>query len=125
MKRKPRFVGTLTNRLVYENLPEGVLEKIKEKTPKTKGDNYRYRFHQSLTPEAGKEELKKVINSVETLASISQTKEEFLKLMEKYRLQRKLPFINQEIIDEKNRIQADFDKKFEALLSVPFPKEDD
>jgi hypothetical protein len=102
-----------------------VLEKIKEKTPKTKGDNYRYRFHQSLTLEAGKEELKKVINSVETLASISETKEEFLKLMEKYRLQRKLPAIDQKIIDNKEIVQADFDKKFEALLSVPFNKEDE
>jgi hypothetical protein len=125
IKKRPAFIGTLTNKLVYENLPEGVLEKIKEKIPKTKGDNYRYRFHQSLTPEVGKEELKKVINSVETLASISQTKEEFLKLMDKYRLQKKLPAIDQKIIDEKELIQADFDKKFEALLSVPFTKEDE
>jgi hypothetical protein len=125
MKAKPSFVGTLTNKLVYENLPEGILEKLKEKTPKTKSGNYKYRFHQSLTPEVGKEVLKKVINSVETLASISETKEEFLKLMEKYRLQRRLPAIDQKVIDDKEQIQADFDKKFEALLSVPFIKEDE
>jgi P63C domain len=126
LKKRPAFIGTLTNKLVYENLPEGVLEKIKEKTPKTKGDNYRYRLHQSLTPEVGKEELKKVINSVETLASISQTKEEFLRLMEKYRQQRKLPAIDQKVmIDEKEQIQTNFDRKFEALLRVPFAKEDE
>ena len=41
MKRKPSFIGTLTNELVYKNLPEGtvILEKIKEKTPRTKGGN--------------------------------------------------------------------------------------
>lgn len=126
MKIKPSFIGTLTNKLVYENMPEGsfILPKLKEKTPKTKGGHWRYKLHQSLT-ETGKEALKKVINSVETLASISETKEEFLKLIEKYRLQRKLPAIDLDSIeDEKKRIQADFDKKFEALLSVPSPKED-
>jgi hypothetical protein len=39
MKIKPSFIGTLTNKLIYENMPEGsfVLPKLKEKTPKTKG----------------------------------------------------------------------------------------
>ena len=40
-EKKPSFIGTLTNELVYKNLPKGtvILEKIKEKTPRTKGGN--------------------------------------------------------------------------------------
>ncbi|WP_295649393.1 P63C domain-containing protein [uncultured Mucilaginibacter sp.] len=79
IKRKPRFIGHITNRFVYLNMPAGtyILEKIKGKTPKTKGGNYKFRFHQSLTPEKGWEELRKVIYAVEALASISDTKDKF------------------------------------------------
>jgi hypothetical protein len=87
IKRKPMFIGKLTNELVYKNMPKGifVLDKLKEKTPKTDSGNYKYRLHQSLTPEMGREALKKVIYSVEALASISDSKAKFLRLMkEKY-----------------------------------------
>ena len=52
IKRKPMFIGKLTNELVYKKLPKGVfvLDKLKAKTPKTEGGNYKYRLHQSLTP---------------------------------------------------------------------------
>jgi hypothetical protein len=91
-------------------LPKGtvVLEKIKEKTPKTKKGHYRYRFHQSLTPEIGREELKKVINSVEALASISENKEEFLKLMDK-----KYSSSQKEVTKE------EFDQKLKNLVNAP------
>lgn len=56
IKRKPQFVGRLTNELVYKKLPKGsfILEKLKKKTPKTKSGNYIYRLHQSLTPDVGR-----------------------------------------------------------------------
>lgn len=94
IKRKPQFIGRLTNEFVYKNLPKGtfVLDKLKEKTPKTEGGNYRYRLHQSLTPEVGKEALKKVIYSIETLAAISDTKAKFKRLIQDRYGQRELPF---------------------------------
>jgi len=122
MKTKPSFIGTLTNKLIYENMPEGsfVLPKLKEKTPKTKGGHWRYKLHQSLT-ETGREALKKVIYSVETLASISKTKQEFLRLMEeKYHSRPSL--ISSELDIKEERIKKDFDRKFKALLSVPLEK---
>ena len=84
INRKPQFIGHLTNKFIYKNLPKGVfvLDALKSKTPKTKGGNYKVRLHQSLTEDKGREALKKVLYSVETLASISDTKEDFLKLME-------------------------------------------
>lgn len=94
IKRKPQFIGRLTNEFVYKNLPKGtfVLDKLKEKTPKTEAGNYRYRLHQSLTPEVGKEALKKVIYSIETLAAISDTKAKFKRLIQDRYGQRELPF---------------------------------
>ncbi|RIA93311.1 P63C domain-containing protein [Glomus cerebriforme] len=69
IRRKPRFIGWLTSELVYKNLPKGsfVLEKIKERTPKTKGGYYGKRFYRSLTPE-GRKALEERINTVKTIA---------------------------------------------------------
>ena len=64
------FIGHLTNKFIYKNLPKGtfVLDALKENTPKTKGGNYKVRLHQSLTEDKGREALKKVLYSVEALA---------------------------------------------------------
>lgn len=128
IKKKPLFVGKLTNELVYKNMPKGifVLEKLKDKTPKTKGGNYRYRLHQSLTENAGKEALKKVIYSIETLAAISDTKTKFLRLVKDRYGQRELPF---EDLDEKPQVKkienpTNFDKILKGMLSVPPPPKD-
>jgi len=83
IRRKPRFIAVLTNKYIYKQLPDGVLERIKEVTPKTKSGNYIYRFHQSLTPEIGREHQKKLIHEVTALATVSDTKEDFQRLFEK------------------------------------------
>lgn len=94
IKRKPQFIGHITNRFVYQNMPKGVfiLTKLKSKTPKTTGGNYKYRLHQSLTPEIGRETLKKVIYTVEALASISNDKNMFIKLISEKYGQKEIPF---------------------------------
>jgi hypothetical protein len=93
-------------------MPKGtiVLERLKEKTPRTKGGNYRCRFHQSLTAEVGREELKKVIYTVEALASISQDREEFLTLMKrKYSSPKETEEIS----------STEFEQKLKTLASTP------
>lgn len=88
IRNKPSFIGKLTSKYIYDMLPKGVVDKIKEKAEKTEGGNYRYRWHQSLTPEVGKEHLKKQIHEVTTLMSISQSKEHFNSLFkQKYNLE--------------------------------------
>lgn len=76
---KPSFIGRLTTKYVYDMLPDGVLEKIKEGTPKTANGNWKYKFHQSLSPEIGREHLKKQIIETTMIMRMSRTKEEFLK----------------------------------------------
>lgn len=110
-KNNPWFFGTLTNELVYKKLPKGVLEALKIKTPKSK------RFHQSLTPEIGREHLKKQIHSVEAYAKISDTKEGFLKFVEKaYPFQQKL---SSKKLDEQQAQEVDFDKALKNAINTP------
>ena len=71
IKNKPSFIGKLTTKYIYDLLPDGVVDKIKEKTGKTDKGNWKYKWHQSLTPEIGREHLKKQIIEVTTLMSIS------------------------------------------------------
>ena len=99
IKKKPQFVGRLTNKLIYEKLPRGVLVKLKENTPRTEGGNWKYKLHQSLTPEVGREHLKKQLYEVTALASVSKNKREFLQFMEKKYGQLELPFTDIEELE--------------------------
>jgi len=83
IRNKPSFIGKLTTKYIYERLPKGVLEKIKETIGKTEKGNYKYRFHQSLTPDIGREHLKKQIHEVTALMAVSDSKEQFAALFQK------------------------------------------
>lgn len=76
---KPSFIGKLTTKYVYDMLPDGVVEKIREITPKTEKGNWKYKFHQSLSPEIGREHLKKQIIETTMIMKMSKNKEEFIK----------------------------------------------
>jgi hypothetical protein len=104
--------------LVYKNLPKGVLEELKERTPKTKGGFLKYNLHRSLT-ETGREALKKVIYTIEALASISKDKNEFRRLVKKkFHPNRELPFIDADAMDNKKE-ETDFDKMLDICLNTP------
>jgi hypothetical protein len=126
IKRKPQFIGHLTNKFVYENLPKGifVLEKLKQKTPKTVTGNFRYRLHQSLTPDVGREALKKVIYSIEALASVSNNKRQFVKLVEEKYGQKEIPFSEFERLDniEIETELSYFNKKLKKAIEYRAPK---
>lgn len=83
IRNKPSFIGKLTVKYIYDKLPKGVFEKIREKTPKSDKGNYKYKLHQSLTPDVGREHLKKQLHEVTALMSISESKEQFNALFDK------------------------------------------
>ena len=124
IRRKPRFIGFLTNELVYKNLPKGsvMLKEIKARTPKTKGGHYKKRFHQSLTP-LGKKFAGEAINTVRTLAWVSgKDRNKFRRLVkERLQLERELPYIDIEAMDD-NENQTKVDKVLGALLKTPVEK---
>ena len=123
IRQKPSFIGKLTRKYIYEELPKGVVEKIQEKVEKTEKGNWKYKWHQTLTPEIGREHLKRQIIEVTTLMSISQSKEQFDALFQqKYHKVVQLEMEFNEVVEEPKTY--DFDTKFMiALSSNPHRKE--
>jgi len=95
------------------------LEELKERTPRTTGGYPKYNLHQSLT-ETGREALKKVINTVETLAWVSKgDKNKFLRVVkERFHPDRDLPYIDIEAMDDEKK-ETSFDKMLDACLNTP------
>lgn len=78
IKKRPGVVGTWTNKLVYNRLPNGVLDELKRKTPKSVKGNYTAKFFQSLTPEIGHPELSAQIYKVVGIMRISKDWKDFI-----------------------------------------------
>ncbi|MEO3474004.1 P63C domain-containing protein [Roseomonas sp. CAU 1739] len=78
------YIGKLTNELIYERLPPGVLEELRSKNPRDpiKGRR-RYTHHRFLTDEVGNPHLEKQIVAVTTLLSVSDDWDEFARLFSK------------------------------------------
>jgi len=72
------YIGKLTNKLIYEQLPNGVLEELRKKNPRDPETKRRKRtHHQTLTIDVGHPHLDKQILVVTTLLSISDTWSDF------------------------------------------------
>lgn len=82
-KNHPQYVGKIINKYVYEKLPPGVLNELKNKNPSNENGNRLYRHHQFLSSDIGDENLSKQITQVITLMKISKDVNEFKKFMEK------------------------------------------
>ena len=78
INKRPRVIGKWTNKLIYEQLPKGVLEELKVKTPKSPEGNYTARFFQSLTPDIGHPELTSQIYKVVGIMQISDNWNDFI-----------------------------------------------
>ncbi len=78
IKRRPGVVGHWTNNLIYKQLPPGVLEELKSKTPKSEAGNYTARLFQSLTSDIGSPHLQNQLVSVITLMKISKDWDDFM-----------------------------------------------
>lgn len=127
IKNKPSFIGKLTTKYIYEQLPKGVVDKIKEKTGKTEKGNWKYKWHQSLTPEIGREHLKKQIIEVTTLMSISQTKEEFDDLFQRKYHSKPIQLQIEFEEDSKPSVRKttdDFDKGMDKILGYTIDEDE-
>jgi hypothetical protein len=81
-KRTP-YVGKLINQYIYEQLPPGVLETLREKNPRTSTGRRAHKHHQFLTTNTGSPHLDRQIATVTTLMRISEDKKQFEELFEK------------------------------------------
>lgn len=78
IKKRPGVVGKWTNKVIYEQLPKGVLDELKTKTPKSSSGNYTARFFQSLTLDVGHPHLSAQLNQVIAIMRISDNWQEFM-----------------------------------------------
>lgn len=78
------YIGKLTNALIYEQLPNGVLDELRAKNPRDPETKRRkHTHHEFLTNEIGHPHLEKQIVAVTTLLSVSDTWAEFTRLFSK------------------------------------------
>lgn len=82
-KAKPSYAGKLTNEYIYHYLPKGVLEELKNQTPKNDAGNRINRYHQHLTEETGLPNLDKQLQQTIALMKASDSWEEFDHLFKK------------------------------------------
>jgi len=73
----PRYAGKLTKELIYDKLPQGVIDKLENKNPPNKKWQRKYKHHQWLTIDIGNPHLEKQVAVVTTLMKISANKREF------------------------------------------------
>lgn len=81
--KRPQYVGILTNELIYEKLPPGVLDELREKNPKTTKGYRKHRHHQFLTENIGNPHLERHIASVTTLMRVSANWRNFKSLFQR------------------------------------------
>jgi len=81
-KRTP-YVGKLINKYIYEQLPPGVLDELRELNPVTARGRRKHKHFQYLTSDTGNQHLDRQISTVSTLLRISDDKEHFEDLFER------------------------------------------
>jgi hypothetical protein len=69
--KRPGYVGKLTNSLVYEKLPNGVLSELKKRNPKDEKGRRKYQHHRLLTIDIGNPHLEKQLVAVTTLLKVA------------------------------------------------------
>jgi hypothetical protein len=105
-KNHTQFVGVITNKIVYELLPEGVLEELQSKNPVLEDKGYRAHKHfQYLTLDIGNPNLEKHLAQIIVLMRISKDWQEFedhlTEAFERYGKQTKL-HLNAEVKPKKS-----------------------
>mgnify|MGYP000079493593 CR=1 FL=1 len=75
--KRPGYLGKFTNEYVYNQLPPGVLEKMKKLNPKNKKGRRPRKHHQHLTPDIGIPHLEKHLMKLITVMELSEDMTEF------------------------------------------------
>jgi hypothetical protein len=82
MGKRPREAGKITNKIVYEKLPPGILDELRRKNPVVSNWQRQYKHHQFLTEDIGHPHLQKHLVAVTTLMRASKTWKQFEELLE-------------------------------------------
>lgn len=95
--KRPGYVGKLTNSLVYEKLPNGVLDELRRKNPKDEKGRRKFQHHRLLTIDIGNPHLEKQLVAVTTLLKVapkwSSFKRNFARAFPDRQEQAEMPFM--------------------------------
>lgn len=69
--RRPPYFGILTNEIIYKRLAPGVLEKLKQVTPRNENGRPNHKYFQSLTSNKGYPALRELLGSVVTMMDLT------------------------------------------------------
>jgi P63C domain len=75
-RKMPQYVGKFINKYVYEELPDGVLEKLQDLNPVLESGHRATQLHRRLT-DTGNVHLDRQVTAVITLMSVSDDKDDF------------------------------------------------
>lgn len=89
IKKRPGVIGRWTNILVYDELPSGVADELKKKTPVSDSGNKLARYHQFLSEDYGNHHLKSQIDRVITIFNLSDNMKDMWKNFEKTKQRQK------------------------------------
>lgn len=81
--KRPALVGKLTNDLIYKRLAPGLLDELKQITPRDDKGRTKHRYFQRLTDNIGHPKLREHLASVTTLMKASTTWDKFYRLIER------------------------------------------
>jgi hypothetical protein len=81
--KRPQYVGTLTNDLVYERIAPGVLDELKRITPKDDKGRRRHRYFQRLTEDVGHPRLREHLAAVIALMKATTNWGQFKRAIER------------------------------------------
>jgi P63C domain. len=99
--KKPRYVGLLTNNLVYARLAPGVLKELQERNPVLETGRRRHKHFQWLTEDLGHPKLKDHIVAITALMRASVNWQSFTELLERaFPKYKELPLYAAEIAEE-------------------------
>lgn len=79
----PRYAGKLTNKLIYDQLPSGVAEELRQKSPPDENWQRRERLHQRLSEVIGQPNLEKQVAVATNIMKVCDDKDEFMRKFEK------------------------------------------
>jgi P63C domain len=81
--KRPQYFGHLTNDIVYKRLAPGVLEELKNSTPKYPSGRPMHHLHRKLTHDMGHPKLKEYLASVTTIMKLSDDYGDFKSKLDK------------------------------------------
>jgi hypothetical protein len=95
--KRPQYFGILTNEIIYKRLAPGVLDKLKEVTPRNESGRLSHKYFQSLTANKGYPELRALLGSVVTMMALTDEWPRFMERLDRLhpKFNTQLPLLSQ------------------------------